>query len=93
LLITVVRGPPVQYRTANASRRFYARNRRERSEQIAFRSHDADLAVGNLDPLGQGTQMVAAIAAFDSHPLAAVAANLRSIVAVTGCWAALSSMA
>ena len=27
--------------------------RRRASERIAFRSHDADLAVGNLDPLGQ----------------------------------------
>ena len=54
VLIIVVRGPPVQYRTANAaSRRFYARNRRERSEQIAFRPHDADLAVGMVRPSGQ----------------------------------------
>src|SRR5450755_506122 len=48
--------PPVQNRTANAARsRFYARDGGERSEQIALRSHDADLAVGNLDPLGQRT--------------------------------------
>jgi hypothetical protein len=64
--------PPVQNRTANATRRrFYAGSRRTRSEQIAFRPHDADLAVGNFDPLSQGMQMVAAIAAaFDSYPLA-----------------------
>jgi hypothetical protein len=50
--------PPIQNRIANAaSSRFCAGNGGERSEQIALGSHDADLAVGDLDPLGQGTQM------------------------------------
>lgn len=58
-------------RLSAAGSRFFARNGGQRSEQIALGSHDADLAVGNLDSLGQGTQMVAAIAAaFDPDPLA-----------------------
>lgn len=47
-----------------------------------MRSRDADLAVVNFDPQGQ---MVAAISpALDPHPLAVVAANLRSAVVVAG---------
>ena len=72
VLIIVRRSPPVQNRTSNAaSHRFYARNGSERSEQIPLRSHDADLAVGNSDPLGQGTEVVATIAAaLDPYPVA-----------------------
>ena len=56
--------PPIQNRTANAGRsRFYARGGGERSEQIALRSHDADFAVRDLDPLGQRAKVFAAIAA------------------------------
>jgi hypothetical protein len=35
----------------------------QRLEQIAFRADDADLAVGDLDPLGECTEMLATIAA------------------------------
>src|ERR1700731_2390538 len=63
--------PPLQNRTANAGRsRLYARGGGERSEQIAFRSHDAAFAVSPLDPLGECAEMVAAItAAIDPDPL------------------------
>src|ERR1700730_13906165 len=62
--------PPIQNRTANAiCRRFYARNGGERSEQIALRSHDADLAVGNFNSLGQGAEMVAIPLHADCSPL------------------------
>ena len=44
--------PPLQNRTANAGRsRFYARGGSERSEQIALRADDADLAVCHFDAL------------------------------------------
>lgn len=59
-------------RTANAERRrFYARCDGKRPQQIVLRSDDADLAVCDLDPLSQRTEMVAAVAAAgDPQPLA-----------------------
>ncbi|MCX7587311.1 hypothetical protein [Phenylobacterium sp. 58.2.17] len=35
----------------------------ERPQQVGFRPHDPNLAVGNFDPLGQRAQMIPAIAA------------------------------
>src|SRR5580698_4053502 len=63
--------PPLQNRTANAGRsRFYARGGSERLKQIAFRAHDADLAICHLDALRKGAEMVAAVAAaVDPGPL------------------------
>ena len=64
--------PPLQNRTANAGRsRLYAGRGGQRLKQIAFRADDADLAVGDLDALGERAEMVAAIAAaVDPDPLA-----------------------
>jgi hypothetical protein len=56
--------PPLQNRTANAEHsRFYAGGGSQRLKQIAFRADDADLAVRDLDALGERAEMVAAIAA------------------------------
>jgi hypothetical protein len=45
--------------------------RHERLEQPGLRSHDADLAFGHLDPLGERAKMVATLAAaFKSDALA-----------------------
>src|ERR1700682_5170960 len=52
-----------------ANSRFYAGNGGERSEQIALRSHDADLVVGNFNSLGQGAEMVAIPLHADCSPL------------------------
>ncbi len=70
--------PPIQNRTANAAgRRFYARVGGKGSEQVALRSDDADLAIRDLDPLGQRPQVIAAItAAIDPDPLAGTPGEL-----------------
>src|SRR5579872_2102057 len=58
-------------RTANAGRsRLYASSGSERLKQIAFRADDADLAVCDLDALGERAEVVAPIAtAVDPDPL------------------------
>ena len=74
--------PPLQNKTANAAgRRFYAQHSGDRSEQIAFRSHDADFAVRDFDPLGKCTEMIAAITATFIRSRA-VPANLRTMMGV-----------
>ena len=51
--------------------------RHERLEQPRLRSHDADLAFGDLDALGERAKMVAAIAAaFEVDALACGACEL-----------------
>ena len=64
--------PPPQNRTANAGRsRFCARGGGKGSEQIAFRSHDADFAFRDFDALSKGAKVFALIAtAVDPDPLA-----------------------
>ena len=78
--------PPLQNRTANAAgRRFHARGGGEGSEQVSLRPHDADLAVGDLDALGEGAQVIAAIAAaIDPHPLASGAGEFPEHLAKFG---------
>ncbi|MCI1141473.1 hypothetical protein MOP88_02535 [Sphingomonas sp. WKB10] len=45
--------------------------RDQRPEQVALRSHDADLVVTDLDALGECTQMIPPIAApVEPHPFA-----------------------
>ena len=63
--------PLRHFRTANAGRsRFCPRGGGEGSEQIAFRSHDPDFTVRDLDALGKGAKVVAPIAAaVDRDPL------------------------
>jgi hypothetical protein len=63
--------PPLQNTTANAgSSWLYASRRGERLKQIAFRTHDADLAIRDLDALSERAEMVAAVAAaINLHPL------------------------
>ena len=58
----------------------WALHLRRRSPQASgaagFRSHDADLAIGDLDPLGERAKMVAAVAApFKPDTLAALRRN------------------
>ena len=69
---TIPLPPPLQNRTANAGRsRFCAGRGGERLKQSAFRADDADLAVSNLDALGERAEMVAAVAAaVDPYALA-----------------------
>ena len=51
--------------------------RHQRLEQPGLRSHDADLAFGDLDPLGERAQVIAAIAAaFEPDALAGGAGKL-----------------
>ena len=64
MLIIVGRDLPLQNRTANAGRNlFYAGRGGQGLKQVAFRADDADLAVRNLDALGERAEMVATIAA------------------------------
>ncbi|MEJ2625902.1 MAG: hypothetical protein P8Z80_15625 [Pseudolabrys sp.] len=50
-------------------RRFYAGSGDQRSQQFRFRSHDANLIVGDFDTLRQRAQMVAAVAAIvEAYP-------------------------
>src|SRR5262249_10232451 len=64
--------PPFQYRTGHAGiRRFPASYSDKRAQKLVFRSLDEHLALGDLDALGEGAQVVAAVAAaVDAHPLA-----------------------
>ncbi len=56
-------------RTVNAGRsRFYARGGRAAAEQIAPGSHDADLAVRDLDAPSERPQIAAISAAVDPDP-------------------------
>ena len=80
--------PPLQNRTANAGRsRFYACRGGEGLKQIALRADDADLAVCDLDALGERAEVVAAIAAaVDPDPLACGPGESLDHCGVIACW-------
>jgi hypothetical protein len=61
--------PPIRNKAGHLTRRVCCAH--ERSQQIALRSHDADFAFIDVDPLGQGSQVVTAVAAAgQAHPVA-----------------------
>ncbi len=52
-------GPPLQSQAGHAnSRRFPSGNGGERAQQLSFRSHDANFGLSDLDPLGEGAQVI-----------------------------------
>ena len=55
--------PPLRNNDGHSVRRRGYAISGQHPEQVALRSHDADLAAIDLDPLRQGAKMVAAIAA------------------------------
>lgn len=56
--------PPVQNRSGHAAgSRFYACYAGESPQQIPLRSHDSNFPLRDFDPLGEGAQQVAAVAA------------------------------
>ena len=62
--VRIVPGAPLRYKTGHSKTcRFCAGRRDERAQEHAFRSHDANLFRVHLDALGQGAEMVTAVAA------------------------------
>src|SRR5262249_10510794 len=64
--------PPFQYGTGHASfRQFTASDGGKSAQKLVFRSFDKHLALGDLDALREGAQVVTAVAAtVEPHPLA-----------------------
>ncbi len=73
--VRIVSGARVRYRTGHSKTcRFCAGRSDERAQERAFRPHDANFFRVHLDALGQGPQMVAAVAArFGPHAPAGLA--------------------
>ena len=68
----IVSGAPLRYRTGHAkTRRFCAFSGDERSQEHAFRPHDAQFFLVDFDALGERAEVIAAVAAaIGPHSLA-----------------------